>query len=199
MHGVDRTAGGSGGDDRKERRECHAEASFLAFHVASGKAEAVHQRISGRFRPIGHCNTGDEQNTHGSKDCPALTGVADHTAEDVGEGSTDREDRHHLDHVGDGIRVFERMRGIGIEETAAIGAEHLDRQLRRYRADCDRLPRAFKRLGADISAKRLRHAEPYVNQGKHDTGRQQDVERRAHHIHPEIADGLAGSAREGAD
>ena len=31
-------------------------------------------------------------------------------------------------------RVFERMRGIGIDVTAAVRAEHLDRDLRRHRA-----------------------------------------------------------------
>ena len=199
MHGVDRAAGRRRGDDRKERRECHAEAGFLAFHVAASETKAVHQRISGRFRPIGNRDAGDEQNAHGSEDRPALTGVADHTAKNVGKGRADCEDRHHLDHVGNGVRVLERMRGIGVEETTAIGAEHLDRQLRRHGADRNRLPRPFQGLREDVTTQCLRHAEPDVNEGEYDADGQKHIERRTDHIHPEIADGLAGSACEGAD
>src|ERR1019366_7905742 len=52
------------------------------------------------------------------------------------------------------------MRGIGIEEAAAIGAEHLDRHLRGNRPDRDGLLGAFQRGGVDIGAERLRHALP---------------------------------------
>ncbi len=91
------------------------------------------------------------------------------------------------------------MRGIGVEETAAIGAQHLDRQLRRHGANGNRLLRAFQRLRRDIGAERLRYAEPDVNQCQHYAERQQHIKRGADHIHPEITDRLAGGPRKSAD
>jgi hypothetical protein len=38
--------------------------------------------------------------------------------------AADREDREHLDEVGERRRVLEGMGGVGVEEAAAIGAEH---------------------------------------------------------------------------
>ena len=64
------------------------------------------------------------------------------------------------DEVRERGRVLERMRGIGVEEAAAIGAEHLDRDLRGDRADCDGLLGAFQRRRVDIGAECLRHALP---------------------------------------
>ena len=110
-----------------------------------------------------------------------------------------REDRHHLDEVGDRVGVLERMRGVGVEEAAAIGAEHLDGDLRGDRAERDRLLRAFERRRVDIGAERLRHAETDVDERQHDAERQQDVERGAGQIDPEIADRLARRAGEAAD
>jgi hypothetical protein len=163
------------------------------------KAEGMHQRIAGSFRPVGDADADQEQHEHAGEDRPALPLIADHAAEDVGERCTDREDRHHLDQVGDRVRVFERMRRVGVEEAAAIGAEHLDRQLRGNRADGNRLLGALERGGIDIGAHRLRHAEIDEHQRHDDAERQQDVEGGAGHIDPEIADRLAGCARKGAD
>ena len=88
------------------------------------------------------------------------------------------------------------MRGVGVEEAAAIGAEHLDRDLRGDRADRDGLLGAFQRGGVDIGAKRLRHALPDQEQRVDDADRQQHIERAARHIDPEIADGAhRGRAR----
>ena len=91
------------------------------------------------------------------------------------------------------------MRGIGVEEAAAIGAEHLDRDLRGDRADRDGLLGAFQRGRVDIGAERLRHALPDQEQRVDDADRQQDVERAARDIDPEIADGPHRRAREAAD
>jgi hypothetical protein len=52
------------------------------------------------------------------------------------------------------------MRGVGIEEAATVGAEHLDRDLRSDRTDRDGLFGAFKRRGINVSAERLRNALP---------------------------------------
>ncbi|MNS45073.1 hypothetical protein D3C72_775320 [compost metagenome] len=69
------------------------------------------------------------------------------------------------------------MRGIGVEETTAIGAQHLDRQLRRHGTDGNRLLHAFQRLRIHIGAKGLRHAEPHIDEGQHDAEGQKHVER----------------------
>jgi hypothetical protein len=159
----------------------------------------VHQRIAGGFRPVGDGGARDEQHAHGGEDRPALALVADHAAEDVGEGRADREDRDHLDHVRDGARVFEGMRRVGVEEAAAIGAEHLDGELRGDRAERDGLLRPFQGRRRHIGTEGLRHAERDVNEGQNDADRQQYVERGAGHIDPEVAERLAGRAREGAD
>ena len=91
------------------------------------------------------------------------------------------------------------MGGVGIEEAAAIGAEHLDGDLGGHRTDRNRLLGALKRRGFDVGAKRLRHALPDQKQRVDDADRQQHVERRARHIDPEIADGAHRGAGEAAD
>ncbi|ENN88782.1 hypothetical protein RHSP_23431 [Rhizobium freirei PRF 81] len=198
-HAVDRAAGCRGRDDGEQRGGSDAEANFLAFHIAALDAKRMDQRIACCLGPVGHDHAGDEQRAHRGQDGPALTLAADHAAEDVGQRSTDGEDRQHLDEVGERVRVLERMSGVGVEETAAIRAEHLDGKLRGNRANGDRLLHAFERRRIDIGAERLRHAKIDVYQRQNDADRQQDIERRADHIDPEIADRLARGARECAD
>ena len=154
---------------------------------------------AGGFGPVGDGDAGDEQHAHHGEDRPALALVADHAAEHVGQRRADREDRQHLDEVRQRRRVLERMRGVGVEEAAAIGAEHLDRDLRGDRADRDGLLGAFQRRGIDIGAERLRHALPDQEQRVDDADRQQHIERAAGQIDPEIADGARRRAREAAD
>ena len=155
--------------------------------------------VAVRFGPVADDDAGDEQHAHDGEDRPALALVADHAAEHVGERGADREDRDHLHEVRQRGRVLERMRGIGVEEAAAIGAEHLDRDLRGDRADRDGLLGAFQRRRIDIGAERLRHALPDQEQRVDDADRQQDVERAAGDIDPEIADRLHRGARKAAD
>jgi len=96
-------------------------------------------------------------------------------------------------------RVLERMRRIGVEEAAAVGAEHLDRDLRGDRPDRDGLLATFERGGLDIRAKRLRYALPDQEQRVDDADRQQDVERATRDIDPEVAHRLGRGAREAAN
>ena len=149
--------------------------------------------VAVRLGPVADRDAGDEQHAHHGEDRPALPLVADHAAEHVGQRRADREDREHLHEVRQRRRVLERMRGIGVEEAAAVGAEHLDRDLRGDRADRDGLLGAFERRRLDIGAERLRHALPDQEQRVDDADRQQDVERAARDIDPEIADGAAST------
>ncbi|MND30249.1 hypothetical protein D3C80_207780 [compost metagenome] len=159
----------------------------------------MHDRVTRSFSPVDENDASEEQHAHSTEDRPALSLVTDHAAEDVGQRRADRKDRHHLDQIGDRIRIFERMRRIGVEETATIGAEHLDRKLRGDRAERDRLFRTFQRRGFHVSAKGLRHAEKDEDQRQQDAERQKQVKRGAGHIDPEIADRFARGAGKTTD
>ena len=91
------------------------------------------------------------------------------------------------------------MRGIGVEEAAAVGAQHLDRDLRGDRTDRDGLLGAFERGGVDIRAERLRDALPDQEQRVGHANGDEDVERAARDIDPEVADGAHRMPREAAD
>ena len=91
------------------------------------------------------------------------------------------------------------MRGIGVEEAAAIGAEHLDGDLRGHRPHRDGLLGAFQRRCIDIGAERLRHALPDQEQRVGHANRDEDIERAAGDIDPETADGAHRMPRETAD
>ena len=91
------------------------------------------------------------------------------------------------------------MRGIGVEEAAAVGAEHLDRDLRCDGPERDDLLGALQRRRGDRTGERLRDAERDQDQRINDADRQQDVERDPGQIGPEIADALRLAPSETAD
>ncbi len=86
------------------------------------------------------------------------------------------------------------MRRIDVEEAAAIGAELLDRDLAGHRPQRKALLRALERRGVEGCGEGLRQAERDQHQRQDERGRQQDVERGAGQIDPEIAEdaGLLG-------
>ena len=172
---------------------------LLAFHVAAGEAERREGVVAVRLGPVGRRDARDEQDCHRGKDGPTLALVADHAAEHVGERGADREDRDHLDKVRQRGGIFERVRRVGVEKAAAIGAEHLDRDLRGDRAHRNGLLAAFERGRVHVRAERLRHALPDQEQCVDDAHRQQDVERAPRDIDPEIPHGPRRCPREAAD
>ena len=149
--------------------------------------------------PVAERHAGDEQDPHHGQDRPALLLIADHPAEYVGERSADRENRDNLYKIRQRRRVLERMRGIGVEESAAVGAEHLDRYLRSHGADRDGLLGAFECRRIDVLTQSLRHALPDQEQRIDHADRQQDVERAAGDIDPEVAHRPNGCTRKAAD
>ena len=171
----------------------------LPSDVAAGKAERVERVVAVRFRRVANDDAGDEEHAHDREHGPALPLVADHAAEDVGQRSAERKDRDHLHIVGKGGRIFERMRGIGVEEAAAICAEHLDRDLRGNRPDRDGLLGPFHCRRIHVRAKCLRHALPDQEQRVGHADGDEDVERNAGDIDPKIADGAHRVPREAAD
>jgi hypothetical protein len=56
-----------------------------------------------------------------------------------------QKDEKHLNEVADRGRILERHRRVRIPEAAAVGAELLDRDLRRRRAQAQHLLAAFQR------------------------------------------------------
>ncbi len=199
VHGVDRAARRRGGDNGEQRRGDDAETHLLAFHIAAGQPERVERVIAMRLGGVAGDDAGDEQDAHHGKDGPALLLIADHAAEHIGERRAERKDRNDLHVVRQRGRILERMRSIGVEKAAAIGAEHLNRDLRGDRTDCDRLLGAFQRGRVDIGTERLRDALPDQEQRVGHANRQQDVERATRDIDPEAADRAHGMPRKAAD
>ena len=145
------------------------------------------QGVARRLLPIGDAGADEEQHHHHCQDRPALTGVAHGLAEAPGEADADHEDRQHLDEVDDRGGVLERMRGVGVEEAATVGAEHLDRLLRGDGTEHERLLGALQRVDIERRGQRLRHPAGDQHQRVDHADRQQQVERDPREIGPEVA------------
>ena len=100
------------------------------------------------------------------------------------------------------------MGRIGVEEAAAVGAKLLDGDLRGRRAHGDRLLGHRLAVGVLgrlnqrrllVGLERLHHALRNQQQGHNDRQRQQDIERAADQVDPEVADRGAGASHEAAD
>ena len=236
MHGVHRTAGSQRGNGGEQAGIGDAEAGFLAFHVAAalhggdglvgtqpGK-QGVALLLEGHRADRKH----QENHRHGREYRPALARIADHAAESEAERGRDQEDRQHLDEVGQRRRVLVGMRRVGVEEAAAVGAEHLDRFLRGDRTHGQGLGLRRGRLRHGIALvvlERLaggielgivvfrdfqcRHvlvgveildgALTHQEHGKDQRERQQDLQRNAGQIDPGVADGGGRVADKAAD
>ena len=72
--------------------------------------------------------------------CPGT----DHAAEAIGQARPQHEDQQQLHQVRQRRWIFEGMRGISVEEPAAVAAQKLDRLLRGDRPARDRLAAAFE-------------------------------------------------------
>ena len=160
---VDGAAARVGRHGREERRVGDAEADFLAFHVAAGRHAPS---PSGRRRPPSASGSralrpstptvtpARKRNAIARPHRPAVSPRSGHRSERVGEARRDGEDAEHRQEVRQRRRVLERVRAVGVEEAAAVGAELLDDLLRRHRPLRDRL------LGHDAraAASRLRQS-----------------------------------------
>ncbi len=114
--------------------------------------------------------------------------------EATGISSSDQICRMLVQRVG----VLVGVRRIGVHEPAAVGAEFLDGFLARHRAHRDRLLGAFQRRHVDRAEQGLRHAARGHHERDDDRKRQQQIERDARHIDPEIANRCRGRALKGA-
>jgi hypothetical protein len=151
MHGIDRPVCRGRGDICEERRPGNAESNFLAFHVAARleracrliDAELGEVRVAGCFGGINDAETHGEQHHHCAEQTPALALVADHAPESMGQCGADQKNQQHFEEICERCWILIGMRRIGIEETAAIAAEELDRFLRCDRPARDDLCRTF--------------------------------------------------------
>ena len=132
---------------------------------------------------------GHEDDRHRHQQSAALPPVADHAPEREHQGDRQNELAPVLQDVRPDARVLERMRGIGVEEAAAVVADQFDRFLAGDRPQGDDLLCAFERRRFDRGAQRLRNAERREGERDDDRQRHEHIERRARHIDPEIADG----------
>ena len=192
------------------------------------RAERRQHRITGLLcgdHADGHRH---EDHEHGGEDGPALARVAHHLPERVTERARNHEDCEQLEKIRKRRRVLERMRGVHVEETAAVRAELLDRDLARGGAErhglllhdlrrehrlagrihrglagrvrdghVDRL--RIEQRHAAIRRERLHDALRHEDDRKQQRQRQQDVQRAAHEVDVEVADGRRLAAHETAD
>ena len=111
-----------------------------------------------RLGDVGDDHGAEEHEHHHAVDRVALAAVAGHAP--VREHERRRDDQHeqHLEEVGERRRVLERVRGVDVEEAAAVGAELLDHLLRGDRAHRDRLRQAGDRVRRQVGGEVLDHA-----------------------------------------
>ena len=145
--------------------------------------------------------------------------VLHHAPEVIGQPAADGEDGEHLEEVGERRGVLEGVRGVGVRIAAAVGAEHLDGDLRGHRALDDGLLghgllfhhgfaigafdglalvvlllhrelHRLQQLGLGVRLEVLDHALRHEKHGEHQADGQQQVIGRPHEVHPEVAQGL---------
>jgi hypothetical protein len=189
VHGVDRAAGGGGGDHRKEIAAGQTETDLLAFHVAALDAQPADCRIAAALRPLQDRKGRSEQEQHGHKQPPSLPGVARHHPEGVGQAGGNEQDQKNLREIGKRGRVFKGMRGIGVKKATAVGAQFLDCLLGgdRPHGDLHRQPVGLERRRRFVGGKILDDALGGKEQGGDTGNREKDVENGPDQINPEIA------------
>lgn len=103
---------------------------LFSFHIqAAVGTQRQQMRIAAGLRPHHHGDAEDKDQRHCPQDGASLTPIAYHLAEGEAQRRRDQEDRQHLHEIGQRGRVFKRMGGVGIEETAAVSAQQLNRFL----------------------------------------------------------------------
>jgi hypothetical protein len=134
--------------------------------------------------------TREKHHAHRRVKRPALALITDHAAKRVGQRCADQKDQEHFDKPAQGVRVFERMSRICVEEAATVAAQELDRFLRGHGPTRQHLMRAFERGRVEITAQGLRHALRHEKNACDNANWQQNVERDTGQIDPKIANCL---------
>ena len=197
-----------GGAGSKQRRAAQAEPDFLALQVRPGDPLLVDQRIAGVLGPVHRAQGAEQDHHHGDEDGPALAAVAHHAAKGVGQRERNRQQEQDLDVIRQRRGVLVGMGRVGIEETAAVGAQLLDRLEGGHRPHgqglgidraavfvLDRLDQGGLLVAAEILDDALRGQEHTGDQGD----RQEDVDNAPGEIDPEAADLLRRPADDAAN
>ncbi len=136
MDAVDGATTRIGSDGGEERGIGDAKAHFLAFHVAAGLqrggvlVNSLQQGIASGLGPIRRRNTAQEESCHRRPHRPAMALRSGHSPQCVSKAGRNSEDGKHLQQVAKWGGVLKGMGTVGIEESAAVRAQHLDRLLR---------------------------------------------------------------------
>ena len=133
MHVVHGAATGVGGDGGEQSGVDDSEANFLALHVAAGlgsgggglEPQLRENGIARLLEAVTDEHARQEHDAEGGEDGPALARVAHHFSEGVGQRRRNHQHQPHLEQVGERRGILERMRGVGVEESAAVGAQFL--------------------------------------------------------------------------
>ena len=187
---------------------------LLATLIGPGSREL---RIAGLLGEVANRKARNKQHEHRRRAAPTLAGGRHHFAERITKGRWNKEDRQQFQEIGKRRRILQRMGRVHIEKPPAIGAELLDGNLRRSRADrdglfgerrffCRRLPLLIKdrfAVFADhrlikccrlkerdlgIRAECLHDALRHQDEREHERQRQQDIDRAPRQIDPEVPD-----------
>ena len=114
--------------------------------------------------------------------------IPDESSERSGEADRNQQDRQDLDDIAQRGGVLERVRRVGSQDPATVGAEFLDRFLGRDGGQCigDRI--AVEAGGGETAVERLDHSLAQQDQGDHEGEREEDAQRTTRQIDPEVAD-----------
>ncbi|MNE41756.1 hypothetical protein D3C80_1358440 [compost metagenome] len=145
MHRIHCTAGGRRGDHRVQTAGKNAETALFAFHIDVAVDTELHKvRVAMPFSPHHQRGADHKNQRHRPEQRAPLAAVVHHIAKGKAECGGDQEDRQHLHKVSQRGGVFERVRRVGIEESAAVCAEHFDGFLRGHRPHRQHLFYPFK-------------------------------------------------------
>ena len=111
----------------------------------------------------------------------------------------DHQDEEDLDEVGQAARVLERVRRVGVVEPAAVRAELLDRLLAGHGSAGDGLRPARQSRDRRVAGEVLHDAAEDQHDAEDDGDRQQDADRDARQVDPEVAEPVGVGAGQAAD
>ena len=126
-----------------------------------------------RLSPVADGKADRKKHVHGCKHGPAVPARAGHAAQGVRQACANHEDRQDLHEVRQGCRVLKGVGTVGVEETAAVGAQHFDRFLRCHGALPDglRLGGLLERMDHSVRIEVLRNTLPYKQKAVDNAGR----------------------------
>ena len=202
VHGVDRAVGGGGGRHFPDAGQHGAEATLLAFPVAGFAGEVGEGGIRLQLLADGEAEPQHQHDGHGDEDGAAVGQILHVATQGADHGGGQRQQGDHLQPVGEGGRVLERMGRVDAEEAAAVGAELLDGDLGGGRAERQQLLLTFQGVERQVGRQALGHPLPDQQQRQDQRHRQQHVETETHQILPEVAKVgglLAGDAAKQGD